>query len=253
MAEVIRKKSPRAPSMSLNEALDRTIKVYDKERLHPAAVDIIASHIGYKSANNGSALSAIASMRYYGLLDRPKEGFLAVSKDVESFRYAPEEGQRRALLIKFLKQPPLYAELLEKYASGLPSDANLKYELIQRGFIPSAAESALASFKQSVDFAGYYDSLANDGDVESVEEIPYSSISRPEEALSSSVVAPSARLTPISVMSNIEQDDFDRIPVRLSGGRRAWLLIPAPFFAADKSRLKAQIDLLLAEDEENAS
>ncbi|RJF95123.1 hypothetical protein D3871_16810 [Noviherbaspirillum saxi] len=239
--------------MSLNEALDRAIKVYDKERLHPAAVDIIANHIGYKSANNGSALSAIASMRYYGLLDRPKEGFLAVSKDVESFRYAPEEEQRRALLIKFLKQPPLYAELLEKYASGLPSDANLKYELIQRGFIPSAAESTLASFKQSVDFSGYYDSPANVGDVESIEEIPSSSVSKPEEVLSTSVVVPSARLAPVSVMHSIEQDDFDRIPVRLSGGRRAWLLIPTPFFAADKSRLKAQIDLLLAEDEENAS
>lgn len=43
---------------------------------------------------------------------------------------------------------------------------------------------------------------------------------------------------------------YDRIPVRLSAGRKAWLEIPTPFYAADKARLKAQIDLLLAEDEE---
>ena len=43
---------------------------------------------------------------------------------------------------------------------------------------------------------------------------------------------------------------FDRIPVRLAGGRRAWLEIPTPFYAADKLRLKAQIDLLLTEEEE---
>ena len=45
-------------------------------------------------------------------------------------------------------------------------------------------------------------------------------------------------------------DEIDQIPVRLSGGRRAWLVVPIPFYTADKSRLKAQIDLLLAEDEE---
>lgn len=43
---------------------------------------------------------------------------------------------------------------------------------------------------------------------------------------------------------------YDRIPVRLTAGRKAWLEIPTPFYAADKARLKAQIDLLLAEDDE---
>lgn len=43
---------------------------------------------------------------------------------------------------------------------------------------------------------------------------------------------------------------YDRIPVRLTAGRKAWLEIPSPLYAADKARLKAQIDLLLAEDEE---
>ena len=47
-----------------------------------------------------------------------------------------------------------------------------------------------------------------------------------------------------------ESSDHDRIPVRLSGGRRAWLLIPNEFREADKARLKAQIDLLLTEDDE---
>jgi hypothetical protein len=39
--------------------------------------------------------------------------------------------------------------------------------------------------------------------------------------------------------------------MRAKGARRAWLIIPTPFFVADKQRLKAQIDLLLTEDEEN--
>ena len=46
---------------------------------------------------------------------------------------------------------------------------------------------------------------------------------------------------------------YDRIPVRLNGGRRAWLEIPTPFYLADKKRLNAQIELLLTEDEEAAA
>jgi hypothetical protein len=44
----------------------------------------------------------------------------------------------------------------------------------------------------------------------------------------------------------------DRIPIRLPGGRRAWLEIPPVFYEADKARIKAQIDLLLTEDGDSA-
>ena len=57
-------------------------------------------------------------------------------------------------------------------------------------------------------------------------------------------------LVPISLPTIEGDQGHDRIPVRLSGNRRAWLVIPEPFFEADKKRLKAQIDLLLTEDDE---
>lgn len=250
MAEALRKKSPRAPSISLNEALDRAMKIYDKERLHPAPIEVVANDMGYKSANNGAALSAIASLRYYGLLERPKDGFLAVCKDVESFRFAPDEGQRQALLMQFLKRPPLYVELLEKYASNLPSDASLKFELIQRGFIPSAADSALAVFKQSIEFAGYYDS-PNVVDSEADDDISPSSLPNLDEQMPFLAALPAAQVASVTAAPSSEEDNLDRIPVRLPGGRRAWLLIPTPFYRADKTRLKAQIDLLLAEEDED--
>ena len=158
MVDAIRKKSPRAPSMPLNEALDRAVKAYEKERLHAAPIEVVANNIGYKNANNGAALSAIASMRYFGLLERPKEGYLAVSKDVESFRFAPDEAMRRDLLIRFLRLPQLYEQLLDQYSTGLPSDANLKFALINRGFAPLSAETVISAFKQSVAFVGYFDS-----------------------------------------------------------------------------------------------
>ena len=252
MAEIPRKKSPRAPSIFLEEALARAMKVYDRERLHPSPTEIIAQHLGYKSANNGSALGTIASLRYFGLLERPKEGMLSVAKEVESYKFAPEEKLKRSLLLGFLKRPALYSDLLEKYESGLPSDANLKFELIQRGFAPQAAESALAVFKASVDFANYYDGEHSD-EVKEEEDYDDSQSLSPAANYSPPAVdnvdsAPASPAVNHQVVLN--DSELDRIPVRLPGGRRAWLLIPTPFHDADKARLKAQIDLLLTVEDE---
>ena len=109
MVESPRKKSPRAPTMPLDEALDRTLRAYDRERLHPTPTDVFAKNIGYRGANSVTALTALASLRYFSLVDRPSDGMLAITKAVEAYKFAPSEDQKRALLISFLKAPVLYA------------------------------------------------------------------------------------------------------------------------------------------------
>lgn len=253
MTAILRKKSPRAPSISLDEAFARVMKVYDRERLHPAPTEIVAQNLGYKNANNGRALATLASLRYFGLLERPKEGMLAVAKEVESYTFAPDEKLKRSLLLSFLGRPALYSELLEKYVSGLPSDANLKFELIQRGFTPQAAESALIVFKRSVIFADYYGDDSSDEIEENVYDDPQSSFSVVNDSQAAtdkiSLAVPSSTTT---LQLETDDTDLDRIPVRLPGGRRAWLFIPTPFYNADKERLKAQIDLLLTLEDERS-
>lgn len=248
MSEVLRKKSPRAPSILLEEAIERAARVYDKEKRHPAPTDVVAQDMGYKSANNGAALSVLASMRYYGLLEKPEDGKLAVAKDVESFQYAPDEAIKRSILKKWLRAPAIFSELLDKYVEGLPSDATLRYELINRGFSPVSAESVIGVFRKSVEFADYFSSQAQTAEsptlvAESIE---------PPAADVLQVVQPLAGQSgKASALPELLPDDADKIPVRLSGGRRAWLVIPHPFYEADKKRLKAQIDLLLSEDEKD--
>ncbi len=257
MADTPRKKSPRAPTMALDEAIERVLKAYDKERLHAAPTDVVAQNLGYKGANNGAALAALASLRYYGLLERPSDGMLSVTKELEAFKYSPTEDLKRAFLVSFLRRPPLFAELLDKYSSGLPSDANLKYDLIQRGFMPATANSVVAVFRRSTDFSGFFDGEENSTNANSVElegaaevlpAIPVASIS-PISIGTIANPSGSASLAKPS-MPATDESDHDRIPVRLTGGRRAWLWIPTPFFTADKQRLKSQIDLLLTEDDE---
>ena len=243
-----RKKSPRAPSISLDEAIDRVMKAYDKERLHPAPTEVVAQNLGYKGASSGSALSAMASLRYYGLLERPSDGLLAVTKDVEALKFAPDEDLKRSLLLSFLRRPALFSEILEKYATGLPSDANLMYDLIQRGFLPPSAGDVVSVFRRSVEFTRYFES----NDAESAPALSAPTPAEVQELPQTLAAEPLA--LPMAGQKGPRSEawddaDCDRIPVRLRGGRRAWLVIPTPFFNADKARLKAQIDLLLTEDD----
>ncbi|MFE6661924.1 hypothetical protein ACFVAR_23515 [Bacillus subtilis] len=256
MDSVVRKKSPRAPSMPLTDALERTVKLYEKEGRHATSVDVVAQGLGYKDSKNGRAAQALASLRYYGLVERPKEGYLAVSKDFESYQFAPSASIKRDLLIKMLTTPPVFAELLEKYEARLPSDATIKFDLIQKGFSSGTADNVVALFRESVGFVGYYESspaAVDGGDEEQSDAVVAGDVDyaqTPQQQVDSrDALSDQVEVRRQSLVRETSEE-MVRIPVRLPKNRQAWLEIPIPFFEADKARLKAYIDLQLTDDEE---
>lgn len=255
----MKKRSPRAPSIPLDDAIERAMKIYHKEKRHAAPPDAVAQHLGYKNASNGAAASAIATLRYYGLIDRPDGKMISVSKDVESYMFAPSDGLKREILTRWLKTPPVFSELLEQYQDQLPSDENLKFNLIQKGFLPEAADACLSVFRRSVEFAGYYDFevTSSPADVGLDDELDAGPDLRAPAAdsVGRGEAAPQHYSAPVGAQYSMPanpEPSVDRIPVRLSKGRRAWIEIPSPFYNADKERLKKQIELLLSDDEEEA-
>lgn len=264
MSITIRKRSPRAPLISLREAVERASKVYEKEGKHPASADIVAQHLGYKSAENGAAKQALAALGYYGLMVRPSEGMLAVSKSFEEYKFAPTDELRAKILQKWLLTPSTFAELREKFQDRLPSDASLKFELIQKGFNPATADECRAAFVESLQYVnglmqaaipklgGAEGEVVNTGN-EGNEGNDSTAIEAKGELAVSEVMGrysePSSRMAEQQPAMAADEGG-DRIPVRLTNGRRAWLVIPSPFYAADKRRLISQIELLLADDEE---
>lgn len=261
-----RKVSPRAPSIPLDEAITKTIKMYEEEGRHAAPAEVALKHLGYKS-RNGASISVLASLGYWGLVERPKDGMVMVTKAFEDYQFTPSEDHKQDLLIDFLRTPPLFSSLLDQYGERLPSDATLKYDLIQRGFIPSTAENCMAVFKRSAEFARYFDRNKVSSLQPEESETPEQSVEPAEgvQPMQPSSI-PSHQATDAgSSLAEVErqvlkENSFgamlstnpavDRIPVRLAGGRRAWLEIPMPFFSADKKRLKRHIDLLLTDDED---
>lgn len=256
MSVTIRKKSPRAPSVGLEEAIERTLKIYKAERLNAAPIDVVAKDLGYTGAKNGTALSTIASLRYYGLVNRPAEGLLCVSKEFESFQYAPSDKLRHSIKTTWLTRPPVFAELLEKYQEHLPSDGVLKFDLIQKGFSPAAADACVNIFRRSVEFADYFNGPKQTPEPE--ELLTPSAETDLEEELQEASPLPDVVGTPRQASAPLASHaalaaTTERILVRLSRGRRAWIEIPTQFYEADKDRLKAQIDLLLADDAEEGA
>ena len=239
-----RKKSPRAPSIALDEALERVLLVYEKEKRHAVPIEVVVQDMGYKSANNGAALAVLASIRYYGLLEKPHEGKLAVSKEFESYRYAPDDEVKRALLLKWLRSPQVFADLIDRYPGGFPSDKSLRFDLMDRGFSPASADSVVSVFRRSIEFVGFDHTAAA-----AVAETSRQALSDEPAALKATTAnALRPKVAPKTPSSESQHDGDDKIPVRLTGGRKAWLIVPTPFYQADKARLKAQIDLLLTED-----
>lgn len=237
-----RKRSPVAPSISLKESLEKALILYDKGAKYDCTIDSAARLIGYSGAKNGRALSILATLRQFGLTDRPKEGFVRVSKDVERYKFSPSDDLKKSILLGWLKTPKVFNDLLEKFNEGLPDHDIIKYELIQNEFSPESAEACVRCFLESVEFAGFKSaSVSNDEAL-----VPVSRYESAEEREYAETTAPRG--------GNKGQQDAspssgERYPVRLPGGRRAWLEIPTPFYEKDKELIKSQIDLIITDEE----
>jgi hypothetical protein len=240
MSQTLRKRSPQAPSVSLEDALNRALKVYDKERRHEIPIDVAAKDMGYKNAKSGSSLQTLASIRYFGLMQRPKEGMLNVSIDVEKYKFSPDPELKQQLLNNWLRTPQVFAELLDKFPTSLPSDAVIKYELIQQGFSEGTADDVVLNFKHSVEFVRYYEQ-APLNDIQKVEG------DSEEDKVNEFIPSQQKQSATINI---VQSADVDRMPIRLEGGRKAFLEIPTPFYEVDKKRLIDQINLILTDKDE---
>lgn len=241
----IRKKSPKYPSMNLEDAISRALRVYKEVNLHPVASDIAAEH-GLCKRRSGASLTTIASMSYFGLLERTDTGMLCVSRDLEAYNFSPSENEKFSLLKKWLLSPQVFSEILDRYSGKLPSDAAIRHTLMQNdGFKASAADTCIKCLRDSIAFI---ERQHPDRELfQSSSSEPMASTSKESEPALEISSSAQNNLSSQAIADPLISD-ADRIPVRLQGGRKAWLEIPNPFYEQDKKQLVAQIELLLCDD-----
>lgn len=241
--KIVKTRSPQCPSISLREAIEKTESIYKKENKHPVANDAIAQSLGYKNSNNGAAARMMASLAYYGLLNKTGNGKLSVSADYEKYSFAPSSKIKQEFLTKWIHSPKIFSEVVGKYGYNLPSDNALKYDLIERGFKPDAADNAVGVLRDSIHF------LLENADV--------STLHKPETEESNSneftddveFSAEESTKPPLKLTSSPVYEAFRIIPVFLPDNREAALHLPRPFKVKDREIIKRQLDAILADDE----
>jgi hypothetical protein len=216
-----RERSPNYPGISLRKAVDRARELYNAERRHPAPVEAVAAAWGYRNAGSGSATVTVGALKKFGLLDEQRTSggrILRLSDLAVEVLLNPEPGEalRSAALL-----PALHREMWDKYGAELPSDRNLRYHLMKRGFTESGVMDFLKVYRETVAFAGLAVTDERRDDQGSEDEAlddgpPESTAFHPRQAGNYSEQVPHAAAHPYGVPQG--PSSGLRIPVPLVGG-----------------------------------
>jgi hypothetical protein len=142
-------RSPNCPQISFNEAALKGRRVYEKEHTHPAPKAAVAEDLGY-SGVNGRALSIIAALRQYGILEGPSDA-LRVTDDAVAFFELGDGEQRNEALRRMIFAPSFFESLRVQFGETLPSENNLKHHLIKEGFLPKAADEVIGVYRENLE------------------------------------------------------------------------------------------------------
>jgi hypothetical protein len=225
--------------------------------------DAVAQALKYKNSTNGAFKGLKAAASYFGLITYRDDRYLSVAEAwIEAF-HADDDALIRRLRQEAVQQPTLYQQLISEFLDRqLPNEEKLARQLFltpKYGILKDAADTAARVFLDSVRYAGIVDHnnfLRSPGSPqqelgsESGEAQPQPSQSavkaqQPQDALNSMPGPGATRESATAAQSA----DLDRVEVQLTGGRRAYLLVPVPLSSKEKERLKRYIDLMLEPEE----
>lgn len=208
-------RSPNCPQIPFAEAIEKGLKVYEKEHTHPAVKLVVAQDLGYKGLS-GPSLAALGALRQYGILEGTGEA-LRISKDALAY-YEMDDGPEKMQAVQRMAfAPTLFAELHQQYGAKLPSEGNLRHTLITKGFLPETAEDVIAVYKANIELvegeeSGYSgeDSKREDSTMSSTTSTPPPPAFKPLAGVQTYAFAlsPDARAE-LSLKGTITADDLE--------------------------------------------
>lgn len=229
-----RTRSPSYPAIDLETAVGRARTFYDREKRHPAPVATALKHWGYTIKSSGG-LVTVAALTKFGLLisegstQRRKVHLsdLALRILLDS---REDSGERKKALQEAALKPTIHQQLWEEHDGSLPSDDNLRTNLLlERKFSETAVDDFIEEYKRTLVYAGLLGSgtLADTG-------------SDMEEPLGGDVMGTAFDPIVSSPETPSEVKDFT-FSVTLYGGRLATVKVPVPMTKRNLERLKRMI------------
>lgn len=143
-----RVRSPRYPSMPLEDAIEHGRTIFEKDHRHPIAREVAAAHIGYKSLN-GAADSALSTLMQYGILEKVAKGEVRVSQNTVDILFPDRPEQRAAAIRAAASGPPLFKALDDRFVDATPSTETLRSYLTREGFNARALGPIITAYSKT--------------------------------------------------------------------------------------------------------
>lgn len=145
-------RSPNYPSLDLGAALAAVEPAYKAEHRNRMGRLPLAKHLGYTSLN-GRALGKIGAVRAYGLIDGTGDE-VRVSEDAIIALMAPAgSSEKKAALERLANRPSLFKEISAEFPT-LPSEQNLSFWLVKKGYTPEASGKAANAYLATMRLVG---------------------------------------------------------------------------------------------------
>lgn len=177
-----RKRSPKAPSIDLEQAIQAVRPVFEDETRNKMSRLVLANHLGY-SGLSGASASKIGALRHFGLVDGREDELRVSELAIDLLMHGVGTPQYKESLRKAFAEPNLFKEILEHFEAK-PSTTNLEYWLVQRGVQKKSAERIAEIFLRSAEYANIWsEGSTNTHDVAEGHRLPAIDCTREPESL----------------------------------------------------------------------
>lgn len=158
-------RSPAYPSFPIGKALTNVKALYSQEKDYAAPLASALKAFGYSAKSSGGR-QALATMKYYGLIEVNGEGdarrIKASDVALKILRDPREdETEKRQLIRQVAMTPAAHKLLQQEYPDGLASDGTVLHFLHGQGFNEAAARELLGVFKETASFVSLYEPLSS--------------------------------------------------------------------------------------------
>lgn len=143
-------RSPNYPQLNLSDAIERVRAVWKEEQWNNVPALVVAEHLGYKSLS-GTAQVVLSALRKYGLLEGSGDDLKVSKRGMTLVEFEPESAEYKDALRQAALEPALFAELAKEHkGKALPSESNLRTQLLTRDFSSAAAAKAARSYLETM-------------------------------------------------------------------------------------------------------
>ena len=142
-------RSPSAPSMTLQVAIEKAAAVETSYKKAVVGRESIANAMGY-TETSGKGMRAIASLQAYGLLKRAGKGECCITELAMAILHPQSDDEKIEAIRTAVEKPKVFSDLLDKFGYATPNEHGVATALRRKDFGEVSAKQTAKFFVSSM-------------------------------------------------------------------------------------------------------